>query len=77
MTSPHGMGAGEQVGSSVMLLATLAKSMGICDGAPLTAHSSCVLFELQFLTGNKSHIKKVIKNILIPAHIYYLRLTTT
>ena len=25
--------------------------------------------ELQFLNGNKSHIKKVIETILIPAHI--------
>ena len=36
MTSPHDKGVGEQVRPSVMLL---AKSVGIYDGAPSTAHS--------------------------------------
>ena len=40
MTSPHGKGVEEQVDLSVMLLATLPKSVGISDGAPLTAHSN-------------------------------------
>ena len=44
MTSPRGKGVGEQICPSVMVLATLAKSVGICDGVPLTAHSSFCLF---------------------------------
>ena len=40
MTFPHGHRVGEQVRPSVMLLAILAKSVGICDGAPSTSHSS-------------------------------------
>ena len=36
MISPHGKGVGEQVRPSVMLLATLANSAGICDGMPTT-----------------------------------------
>ena len=51
MTSPHGKGVGEQVHPSVMLLATLAASVGICDGAPSTAHSS---FILKLTTKNPS-----------------------
>ena len=35
---------GEQVCPSLMLLATLAMSLGICDGTPSTAHSSFTLF---------------------------------
>ena len=40
MTFPQGKGVGEQVHPSVMLLATLAKSVGISDGTLLTVHSS-------------------------------------
>ena len=43
MTSPDDKGVEEQVSPSIMLLATLAKSVGICDGAPWTAHSSIFL----------------------------------
>ena len=44
MTSPHDKGVGEQVHLSIMLLATLAMSMGISNGAPSTVHSSFFLF---------------------------------
>ena len=44
MTSPHGKGVGEQVHLAITLLATVAISMGICNGAPSTAHSSLFLF---------------------------------
>ena len=46
VTSPHDKSVREQVRWSihpsvtVMLLNTLATSVGVCDGAPLTAHSS-------------------------------------
>ena len=56
MTSPHGKGMREQAGPSVcssirpsvMLLASLATSVGICYGAPSTAHSS-LYFQVEFL----------------------------
>ena len=41
MTSPRGKGVGEEVHPSVMLLETLATSVGTCDGAPSIAHSTC------------------------------------
>ena len=50
MTSPHDKGVGEQFSPSVMLLATLAKSVGICDDAPSTARSSCFCFKPKYLS---------------------------
>ena len=47
MTSPHGKGAGERVNPtvrwSVMLSASLATRVGICDGVPSTGHSSFII----------------------------------
>ena len=54
MTSPHGKGVREQVRRfirhpSVMLLATLVTSVGIFDGAPSTAHSSCYIYIMIYI----------------------------
>ena len=60
MPSPHGKGVAEQVHLSVMLLATLATSVGICNGTPSTAHSSIFFIRPEniyiFFKAKKNHI---------------------
>ena len=60
MTSPHGKGVGEQVRPSIMLLATLAKSVGICDGVPSTVQC---LSEAIPMTAHKIHLWVEIRKI--------------
>ena len=43
MASPHGKNVEEQVHPFIMLKATLARSVGICDGTPSSAHSSFLI----------------------------------
>ena len=50
------MCVGEQVHLSIMLLATLATSVGICDGAPLTVHYSFSIGLAHLLGITFSHI---------------------
>ena len=60
MTSSYGKGVGH-----VMLLATFATSMVICDGAPLTGHSSLIprLAHIQeatfFDVGDHMHVNVI------------------
>ena len=57
MTSRHGEGVGEQVQLSIMLLATLAKSVGICNGMPSTVHISfCHHFPLPLIQEGQSSV---------------------
>ena len=51
MTSPHGKGVGELIRPSVMLLAKLAKSVEICDGAPSNGHSSLLCKEAMVISS--------------------------
>ena len=44
---------------SVMILATLAQSEGICDGVPSTAHSSIKLSSVYRAVDNALHLKSI------------------
>ena len=46
LTSPHSKSVSLSIRLTLMLLVTLAASVGICDGAPSTGHSNSVYFQL-------------------------------